>query len=155
MFYYQICCIVIPKNDNTDYSNDYLIYAIQYSSNIIIPQSAINDFNSYRIIMIVITIFLFLVLSCFFIIISYMNNDKKPYFFNSVAILLNIFLQIILNYLIGPIIILCLTSFICKNGINDRFNSVCLTQGKYIIYNILAIINSLFYLVIAIFVANF
>ena len=89
VFYYQICCIVIPKNDNTDYSNDYLIYVIQYSSNIIIPQSAINDFNSYRIIMIVITIFLFLVLSCFFIIISYMNNDKKPYFFTNYFKLFN------------------------------------------------------------------
>ena len=105
--------------------------------------------------MIIITIFLVLLLTCFFIIIRNMNNDKKPYIFNSVTILLNIFLQIILNYLIGPIIIICLISFICKDGINTRINSVCLTHGKYIIYNILAIINILFYLVIAIFVAVF
>ena len=98
VFYLQFCCIIFPKYDSTDYSNDYILYIFKYISPIILPQLEITNLNIYKIIMILITILLFILLSCFFIIIAKMNNDKQSYFFKIITIITNILLQIVFNY---------------------------------------------------------
>ena len=155
IIYFQLCCISFGTHDNKDYSNDYLIYIMTYISKIFLPQRIINNINSYRIIMIVITILLIFLFSGFFIIIAKMNNDKLSNFVKKVVLLVNFFLQIILHYLIGPIIVICLFSFKCSNGYNNIIASECLTKGKNIIFVILAIINIIFYSIITIFFSIF
>ena len=155
VFYFQLCCVLFPKDNNIDYSNDYLVYIIVYTSKVFLPQLAINSFEAYRIIMIIFTILLFILIIGFFIIISKMNNDKQSYSIKYVSFLLNILLQIIINYLIGPIIIISLISFRCNDGYNKRLGVECLTKGNKIIYIILALINIIFYSVITVFFSLF
>ena len=151
LFYFQLCCIIFPLNDDTDYSNDYIIYIIKYISPIILPQLEITNLKIYKIIMILITILLFILLCGFFIIFTKMNDDRQSYFFKIITIITNILLQIVFNYLIGPIVIICLISYNCKDGRNNRINSECLTIGKNLIFIILATINLVCYVSIAVF----
>ena len=80
--------------------------------------------------MILITILLFILLSGFFIIFLGTKNDKQNNCFKSIIFIINILLQIIFNYLIGPIIIICLISFNCNNGFNSLIGNECLTKGN-------------------------
>ena len=155
IYYIQICCTAFPKNDDTDYSEDYLYYIFQYMSIIFLPQNVVDNITSFRIIIIIITILLIILLFCFFVIFFNMNNDKQSNFFRILTFLVNIFLEIILIYLVGPIFIINMIPFQCKNGNNPILNSECLTKGTNIIYIILSIINIIFYLGITILVSIF
>ena len=155
IFYIQICCSVFSQNDDNDYSKDYLFYIFQYISKIFLPQKAINDITTFKIIMIIITILLIILIFSFSAIFFNMNNDKQSYFFKIVTVFVNIALQIILYYLVGPILMICLIPFKCKSGFNNILNTECLTKGENFIYIILSIINLLSYLGIAILVAIF
>ena len=77
VFYLQLLCIIFLENDNNNYSKDYLIYMIFYISKVFLPQLIINNSDSFKIIMIIITFLLFILLSGFFVIFLGMKNDKK------------------------------------------------------------------------------
>ena len=124
-------------------------------SKVFLPQLAINNFDSFQIMIIIITLLLFILLSGFIFIFLGMKNDKQSYYFKSIVFIINILLQIILNYLIGPIIIICLISFNCNNGFNSLIGTTCLSKGKDIIFIILGIINLIFYLFITIIFSIF
>ena len=151
-FYFQLLCII---NNNNSYSKDYLIYVIFYMSKLFLPQLIINNINSFRIMMIIITILLFILLFGFIFIFLGMKNDNKNNCFKSIIFIINILLQIILYYLIGPIIIICLISFNCNNGFNSLIGTVCLNKGNDIMFIILGLINIIFYLFITIIFSIF
>ena len=155
VFYCQLLCIIFIDNDYNNYSKDYLFYMIFYMSKVFLPQLIINNIDSFRIMIIIITILLFILLSGFIIIFLGMKNDKQSYYFKTLIFIINILLQIILNYLIGPIIIICLISFNCDNGFNGLIGSACLSKGNDIIFIILGLINLIFYLFITFFYSIF
>ena len=151
VFYLQLLCIIVEKDQNND-SNDYLIYIILYMSKAFLPQKIINNINSFRIMMIIISILSFALLSGFFIIFLGMKNDKN---FKSIIVIINIIIRIIFNYLMGPIIIICLIPFNCSLEFNSLINNVCLTKGNDIIFIMLGLINLIFYLFILAFFSIF
>ena len=124
-------------------------------SKVFLPQLAINNFDSFQIMIIIITLLLFILLSGFIFIFLGMKNDKQSYYFKSIVFIINILLQIILNYLLGSIIVICLISFNCNNGFNSLIGTTCLSKGKDIIFIILGIINLIFYLFITIIFSIF
>ena len=151
IYYFQFCCSIFPKDNDIDYSKDYLPYIFLYTSRIFLPQLAITSFDTYRIVMILFTILLVALIIGFLIIISQMNNNKQSYSNKIISMLLNIFLQILLNYLLGPIIITSLISFQCQDGYNKRLGIECLTKGNNVIYIFLSLINIILYSIIGVF----
>ena len=154
-FYIQLCCLALPGDNNTHFIDDYLIYILHYSLKIFLPHTTISSYNDYKNAITINSILLLILLVGFFIVALNINNDKKNKFIKLIITIINIILQIILNYLIGPIIGLCLKSFYCKFGKNDVMETMCENERSNIVFIILSIINILFYLCITIIFSIF
>ena len=155
IFYIQLFCLALPGDNNTNFINDYLVYIIHYSLKIFLPHTSIASYKAYKITIILISILLLILLFGFFIVILNMNKDKKNKFVKLTISIINILLQIILQYLIGPIIAICLISFYCKSGKNEAMETICENERNNIIFIFLSIINILFYLCITIIFSIF
>ena len=155
IFFIQLFCLALPGDNNTNFINDYLVYIIHYSLKIFLPHTSIASYKAYKITIILISILLLILLFGFFIVILNMNKDKKNKFVKLTISIINILLQIILQYLIGPIIAICLISFYCKSGKNEAMETICENERNNIIFIFLSIINILFYLCITIIFSIF
>ena len=155
IFYIQLCCLALPGDNNTYFLDDYLIYIIHYLLKIFLPHTSISSYNVLKLTIIFISMLLLILLVGFFIVILNMNKDKKNKFVKLIISIINILLQIIMNYLIGPIIGACLKSFYCKSGKNEFMEFICENERNNFIFIILSIINILFYLCITIIFSIF
>ena len=155
IFYIQLCCLSLPGDNNTQFLNDYLIYIIHYLLKIFLPHTSITSYNAYKITIIFISILLLVLLVGFFIVALNMNKDKKSKNVKLIISIINLLLQIILNYLIGPIIAFCLVSFYCYSGKNDVMEAICINERNSFIFILLSVINILFYLSITIIFSIF
>ena len=153
IFFIQICCISLRGVEIL--SNDYLVYFFQVISNIFLPQHNIKTYNVYRIIMIIITIFMIVLIICIIGSNILINKQKENLFLSITIMIINISMQIILNYLIGPIICICLMAITCQKGINPIMEVRCFEGTKFILFFILSIINIVFFLFMAIIFAIF
>ena len=155
IFYIQLCCLALPGDNNTYFLDDYLIYIIHYLLKIFLPHTSISSYNVLKLTIVFISMLLLILLVGFFIVVLNMNKDKKNKFVKLIISIINILLQIIMNYLIGPIIGACLKSLYCKSGKNEFMEFICENERNNFIFIILSIINILFYLCITIIFSIF
>lgn len=143
LFYIQICCISLFQTNIS--SQDYLLYIFKYISEIFLLEEIVDDYNKFLISLIIITVLLIiLVFSISSVLI--MNHEKKSMFFKFNIIVLNCLVILILKYLIGPILFICLIPINCKNGINSILGISCFSDLKHLILFIISIIDFIFFL---------
>ena len=153
LFYIQICCITLFQTNIS--SKDYLLYIFKYISNIFLLEEIISDYNSFLIFIIIITILLIILVFCFSSVFILMNQEKKSIFFKFIIIVINCLVIIILKYLIGPIVCICLIPINCKNGINSTLGTTCFSDMKHLVLFIISIIDFIFFLCFAIIFSIF
>ena len=153
MFYIQICSLTLFQTDIS--SQDYLLYIFKYISKIFLLEEIVSDYNMFLIFIIIITAFLIILVFCFSSVIILMNQEKKSVFFKTIIIMINFLVIIILKYLIGPILSICLIPINCKNGINSIMGISCFSNMKHLILFIISLIDFIFFLCFSIIFSIF
>lgn len=132
-----ICISIITKTKN---NKDYVLYFFQYLSGIFLFQQEIKE-NKLYIISLIIIISIIFILIFFFISIYILIKRQSINNYNLLIKFPNILIQIIVNYLIGPSISVCLLSmkFLESNIDSSRAN---------IVIFIISILSLIFYILL-------
>ena len=140
-FFLQIMMLTLT---NIEDKKDSAIVLLNYVSNVIFIQDIIKDKKSYNLSILSLTLLtLFIICLIIYILISIKIDKFYLYLPLWVLNFLNILL---LNYLSGPIIHICLLITNCNNEYNKHIflNKKCYKDTLHIIFFILSIINCLF-----------
>ena len=144
-FFLQLMMLTIV---NIKEEKDHYITILKYISKVIFIQEIVDDKSSYEIAVILNSVLTFITFaSIIYLIISikivrfYM---KFPIFF------LNLVNVILMQYLIGPIVQICLMSITCKNNKHVLTGYECFKNYKHLLFVICSLINLTFFLVLSI-----
>ena len=150
LFYFlQIMMLVI--NDISE-SSDYSIKLLKYISNLFLINEYLTSESFYILVILVLSI-LTLIIIFIYIYIQISINLGKFYVRLPVS-LLNYFNLLLLDYLIGPIIIITLLSTKCDEN-NEHFltHKKCFKDAYHICVVVFSIINLVFYIGYTMFLA--
>jgi len=128
--------------------NDFYVIAFKYLSKAILLYEIPDSFLTYITLLIIIYIITLLFISILIYLIVCIKKEIKPSL--SVLRLLNIFVIFEIYYLIGPIVNLCLSALICKNGNHIYLDSKCFSSISHLIIFTFSTITLLFHLIFSI-----
>jgi len=147
-FYIVLKCfyflqIIMLNLTNLVDENDSTLKILKYISTVIFVQEIIVDSQTYKIAVIITTIISVISMICFvFLIVSVSLNKfivKIPItLFNLINILL-------LNYFIGPIVEISISSTNCPKGIHMYLNVTCYSDSMHLMFLLISIINLIFF----------
>ncbi len=144
-FFLQLMMLTIV---NVEDKKDHTITILNYISNVIFIQEIINSKGSYKIAIILNSCLTIITLSCFiYFIISIKIGRfyiKFPVFF------LNLIAEILMQYLIGPIVQISLFSTNCKHNKHIFLNVECFKNFDHLLITVASVINLIFFLVLSI-----
>ena len=144
-FFLQLMMLTIV---NVEDKKDHTITILNYISNVIFIQEIIDSKGSYKIAIILNSCLTIITLSCFiYFIISIKIGRfyiKFPVFF------LNLVAEILMQYLIGPIVQISLFSTNCKNNKHIFLNVECFKNFDHLLITVASVINLIFFLVLSI-----
>ena len=152
LFYFlQIMMLVI--NDISE-SNDYSVILLKYISNLFLINEYLASENFYTLVILVLSILTLLIILIYIYVQISINLGK--FYIRLPVSLLNYFNLLLMDYLIGPIIMVTLLSTKC-DGLNDHFllHKKCFKDVSHICVVIFAIFNLIFYLMYTIFLAMY
>ena len=152
LFYFlQIMMLVI--NDIYE-SNDYSVILLKYISNLFLINEYLASENFYTLVILVLSILTLLIILIYIYIQISLNLGK--FYIRLPVSLLNYFNLLLMDYLIGPIIMVTLLSTKCDD-LNDHFllHKKCFKDISHISVVIFAILNLIFYLMYTIFLAMY
>ena len=152
IFFIQIFCISLF--DIQIKKSDYIAHIFQYISNIFLIEPIIKNSKSYIIPFVITTILMVILIFCLVIIFILMKLDKANNFLSSLIVIFNFLLQIILNYLIGPIIAICLAATNCLGGTHKFLADTCFGSLHLIIF-FFSIIDFIFFFILTIIFSLF
>ena len=152
LFYFlQVMMLVI--NDISE-SSDYSIILLKYISNIFLINEYLSNESFYSIVILVLSI-LTLVIILIYIYIQISLNLGKFYIRLPVT-LLNYFNILLLDYLIGPIIMITLLSTKCdENNEHVLLHKKCFKDVSHLTVVVFSLLNLLFYLFYSFFLAMY
>ena len=130
-------------------SNDFFIITFKYLSKVILLYEIADSFLTYITLLIIIYIITLLFISILIYLIICIKNEEKPKIF--VLKFSNFLVILEIYYLIGPIINLCLTALICKNGNHIYLDSKCFSSISHLIVFSASTITLLFHFIFSIF----
>ena len=128
--------------------NDLFIITFKYLSKPILLYEIADSFLTYIIMLIIIYIITLLFISILIYIIICIKKEVKPKIF--VLKFLNILVIFEIYFLIGPIINLCLSALICKNGNHIYLESKCFSSVSHLIVFSASTITLLFHIIFSI-----
>jgi hypothetical protein len=129
-------------------SNDFFIITFKYLSKVILLYEIADSFLTYITLLIIIYIITLLFISILIYLIICIKNEEKPKIF--VLKFSNFLVILEIYYLIGPIINLCLTALICKNGNHIYLDSKCFSSISHLIVFSASTITLLFHIIFSI-----
>ena len=142
-FFLQIMFITIINIDKKD---DHIISVLRYIRKIIFLQYIVKNSSRYKIAVIAISVLTLIIIICLiYVIISIKIGRfymKIPIFF------LNLIFVILIFYLIGPIVQVCLMCIDCSDNIHEYLKVKCFSDSSHLFYSILSFFNLLFYVVL-------
>ena len=144
-FFYFLQIMMLVINDISE-SNDYTITLLKYISNLFLINEYLASEKAYTIVILVLSI-LSLIIIIIYIYIQISINLGKFYIRLPVS-LLNYFNLLLIDYLIGPIIMITLLSTKCdENNEHIILHKKCFTNISHLCVVIFGILNLLFYLI--------
>ena len=143
IYFLQIMMLVI--NDISG-SSDYSITLLKYISNLFLINEYLASENYYIIVILVLSILTLLIILIYIYIQISINLGK--FYIRLPVSLLNYFNLLLMDYLIGPIIIITLLSTKCDNN-NEHIllHNKCFSNVSHICVVIFGFINLIFYLI--------
>ena len=142
VYFLQIMMLAINGISQT---SDNVITLLKYISNILLINEYFSNESAYSLVILVLSI-LTLIIIFIYIYIQISINLGKFYIHLPVS-LLNYFNQILIDYLIGPIIMVALLSTKCDNN-NEHIilHKKCFSDPIHVVIMLFAMINLIFYI---------
>ena len=141
-FFLQVMMLVI--NDISE-SSDYSITLLKYISNIFLVNEYLSNEKMYSIVILVLSILTLLIILIYIYIQISINLGK--FYIRLPVTLLNYFNLLLIDYLIGPIIMITLLSTKCdENNDHILLHKKCFKEISHICVAIFGLINLVFYL---------
>ena len=146
IFFLQI--LTISLYGFSDEKNDFFIITFKYLSKVILLYEIADSFMTYITLLIIIYIITLLFISILIYLIICIKKEIKP----SLPILkiLNIMVILEIYFLIGPIVNLCLSALICKNGNHIYLDSKCFSSISHLVVFSASTITLLFHIIFSI-----
>ena len=142
IYFLQIMMLAI--NDISD-TSDNTITLLKYISNIFLINEYLSSESFYSLVILVLSILTIIIIFVFVYIEISINLGK--FYIRLPVSLLNYFNQILIDYLIGPIIIITLLSTKCdKNNEHYLLHKKCYKDPAHIAVMLFALINLAFYI---------
>ena len=141
LFFLQIIMITI---NNISGSSDYTITLLKYISNLLLIQEYLATERFYTLTILIASILILLIIFDYIYIQISINLDK--FYIRIPVSLLNYFNLLLRDYLIGPIMIICLISTKCdEDNKHLILKNECYKDLKHLLIFIFSIINFVFY----------
>ena len=131
-----------------DEKNDFYIIVFKYLSKVILLYEIADSFWTYLTLLIIIFVITLLFISILIYLIICIKKEIKPNL--SILKFLNILVIFEIYFLIGPIVNLCLSALICKNGNHIYLDSKCFSSVSHLIIFTASTITLLFHLIFSI-----
>ena len=148
-FFLQVMMLVI--NDISE-SSDYSITLLKYISNIFLVNEYLSNEKMYSIVILVLSILTLLIILIYIYIQISINLGK--FYIRLPVTLLNYFNLLLIDYLIGPIIMITLLSTKCdENNDHILLHKKCFKEISHICVAIFGLINLVFYIGYTFFLA--
>ena len=148
-FFLQVMMLVI--NDISE-SSDYSITLLKYISNIFLVNEYLSNEKMYSIVILVLSILTLLIILIYIYIQISINLGK--FYIRLPVTLLNYFNLLLIDYLIGPIIMITLLSTKCdENNDHSLLHKKCFKEISHICVAIFGLINLVFYIGYTFFLA--
>jgi hypothetical protein len=142
IFFFQIASLTLYGF--SDQSNDYVIILFKYLSNVLLLYELADSSTSYIILVVIIFFITIVFISILIYLIICINREIKP--MRLLLKTLNILVIFEIYYLIGPIINICLTAIVCKNGNHIYLNDKCFGSISHFLIFAASTISLLFHL---------
>ena len=142
IYFLQICSISISF---TYYEEEIVFVIFNYIKYVLIFSEVITKSNFLKIF---IPLFLVIIIEFIIIIIVLVLNKRKN--LRIIYYLLNFINAIIFYYLIGPIILISLSTIYCEKNFHRYLNLSCFSNSTHILFIILSLIMVLLYIIIMI-----
>ena len=146
IFFFQIASLTLYGFSAQ--SNDYVIILFKYLSKVFLLYELADSSTTYITLVVIIFFITLVFISILTYLIICIKREIKP----KILLLktLNILVIFEIYYLIGPIINICLTAIVCKNGNHIYINDKCFGSISHILIFVACTISLLFHLIFSI-----
>ena len=146
IFFLQIASLTLYGF--SDQSNDYIIILFKYLSKMLLLYELADSSTTYITLVVIIFLITLVFISILIYLIICINMEVKPR--KLLLKILNILVIFEIYYLIGPMINICLTAIVCKNGHHIYLNDKCFGSTSHILIFVASTISLLFHVIFSI-----
>ena len=141
IFFIQLAmlCLVGVHNDG-----DILVKVFKTLNDIFLFQDIIKGATSYKVAIIIVSAVTIIVICCVVFLMICITRDQIS--FKLPITILNVIIILLIYYIIGPIVNICLLFSNCHNNNHDLLNIKCFTNITHILISVASVINLIFFL---------
>ena len=141
IFFIQLTmlCLVGIKDDG-----DILVRVFITLKDIFLFQDIITGGTSYKVAIIIVSAVTIIVIACVVFLMVCIFRDQIN--FKLPITILNVIIILLIYYIIGPIVNICLLFSKCHNGKNDFLGVECFSNITHILISVASVINLIFFL---------
>ena len=141
IFFIQLAmlCLVGIKDDG-----DILVKVFKTLNDIFLFQDIITGSTSYKVAIIIVSAVTIIVICCVVFLMICITRDQIS--FKLPITILNVIIILLIYYIIGPIVNICLLFSNCHNNMHSLLNIKCFTNITHILISVASVINLIFFL---------
>ena len=141
IFFIQLTmlCLVGIKDDG-----DILVRVFKTLNDIFLFQDIITGSTSYKVAIIIVSAVTIIVIACVVFLMVCIIRDQIT--FKLPITILNVIIILLIYYIIGPIVNICLLFSKCHNKQHDFLHIECFTNVTHILISVASVINLIFFL---------
>lgn len=125
MQYAELALLDFPEQND-----DYVLYIIYYFKKFFLPSSLVTSESSYKVIMIILIAIVGYIIV--FLLLLYIEVSREKIRLKFFYVILNLLLLLTLNYLMGPVLEICIQTIKCKDGLNIITKETCF-EGAHMV----------------------
>ena len=141
IFFIQLTmlCLVGIKDDG-----DILVRVFKTLNDIFLFQDIITNATSYKVAIIIVSAVTIIVICCVVFLMICITRDQIT--FKLPITILNVIIILLIYYIIGPIVNICLLFSKCHNKRHDFLEIECFTNITHVLISVASVINLIFFL---------
>ena len=141
IFFIQLAmlCLIGVKDDG-----DILVRVFLTLKNIFLFEDIIKGGTSYKVAIIIVSAVTIIVIACVVFLMICIVRDQIN--FKLPITILNVIIILLIYYIIGPIVNICLLFIKCHNKMHDFLEIECFTNITHVLISVASVINLIFFL---------
>ena len=134
----MLCLIDVPSE------GDWIVRIFMFFKDIFLFEDIIKGPTSYKVAIIIVSFVTLIVIAAVVFLMICIIRDQIS--FKLPITVLNLIIILLIYYIIGPIVNICLLFSKCSNGVHEYLGIECFTNVTHIIISVASIINIIFFL---------